>query len=158
MGRKNLSELEGANRGSFACEAALLRCVENLPGSGGGSRRPTGRPLARASVGFFARKSKPAVAGRPFRRSRHKSFGGPSAFPRRLARFSSERESNSALRQGRPGGTTEVSSPQTGLVSPKAGATERRKLRRDSAAPHLKMWELPGKKSGIVNEVDYEVV
>ena len=99
-----------------------------------GRRKPAtaGRLLARASVGFLARKSKPAVAGKPFRRSpQRKDFAGPAAFPRRLARFSKGRESDSALRQGLPGGTTEVSSHEPGLVSPKAGATERRKVWRN---------------------------
>jgi len=70
------------------------------------------------------KKSTRARAGRPFRRSPQTRCCGAVGFPTRPRKISSGPESDSALRQGLPGGTAEVSSSGRGLVSPKARATE----------------------------------
>ena len=140
--QQNLSELLGANRGGFE---------QDLPGWGGGNRRPP-----RGGLGFGPQsdssqeiytsrrgKALPPFPPQKLRRAvsatKHSGSAAPfgGGFPTPPRKISSIPESDaalphsktcSALCQSLPGGTTEVSSNEPGLVSPKAGATERRKL------------------------------
>ena len=84
IGPRRISpSLHGANRGGFACEAALLRCVKNLGDSSGGE--------ARAPLQFLVRGNR---EGPPVKR--------PKSFPK-TERLSAGRFGRNSIQFNVPG-------------------------------------------------------
>ena len=102
-----------------------------MPGSGGGSRRPSGETPGPGLSRIPGKNSTEPGGGAP---PGPLSWNAWPGFPRLpVLRILVNANPIRPVARVFPGGTTEVSSHETGLVSRKAGATERRKVWGNSA-------------------------